>query len=228
MNILYQDQSIVIANKKANQFVHPISGDPESKDCLLFELRDHLGIHLYPINRLDRPVSGITLFANRPEIVTEFQTIWHDENTRKKYLCLHRGKLESEGRFDSPLSKKGIFKNDSQELKQSALTLYHPIEYFPSEFCTFTEVEIKTGRYHQIRRHFRKAVMPIIGDRKHGKGKVNNHFVERYHLNQIFLHCHYFECIHPITSERLELHCPLPENLSTVLSKLQSQIKSVF
>lgn len=222
MEILFEDEFVIGVNKSCKQFIHPMAGEKESKDCLLFEVRDHLNKFVYPINRLDRPVSGIVLFGKAPEIVTQFQDIWHDTSTKKSYLCLHRGLLESPGVFDSPLSKRGAYKSVNKEIKQPAITRYTPLKIFKKEFCTFSQVEIKTGRYHQIRRHFRKAIMPIIGDTKHGKGKVNHHFRSEYDLNRIFLHSSQFECVHPVHKKILNIKCPIPQELEDVLEKLGS------
>lgn len=222
MNILYEDDDLIAVSKPAKLFVHPMPGEKDSRKCLLFEARDYVGEHVYAINRLDRPVSGICLLAKNPSIVGLVQQNWHNESTRKKYLCLHRGELKSEGVFNSSLSKRGAYKSVNKEIKQEALTLYRPKEFFPKEFCTFSEVEIKTGRYHQIRRHFRKAVMPIIGDRTHGKGVVNRHFESNYGLDQIFLHSYELEFIHPYSKEGIKLNSPLPLALENVLRQLRA------
>ncbi|MBD64805.1 MAG: hypothetical protein CME62_06335 [Halobacteriovoraceae bacterium] len=224
MEILFEDKYVIAVTKPAKQFVHPMQGEADSKDCLLFSVRDHIQTKLWPINRLDRPVSGIVLFAKSPEIVTKFQDIWHLDSTQKKYTCLHRGLLEESGVFNSPLSKRSVNKEIHKDIKQEALTLYNPLQVFKHEFCTLTEVEIKTGRYHQIRRHFRKAVMPIIGDRKHGKGVVNNHFLEIYGLDRIFLHAKELIFIHPYTSHPIHISCTLPIELLSVLKKLKNEL----
>lgn len=224
MQIHFEDEYIIAVEKPAKLFVHPMPGERESKNCLLFQVRDHHSSHVYAINRLDRPVSGIVLFAKRNKIVPLFQEIWHTDSTIKKYECLHRGKLTEQGKFNSALSKRGTFKSVNKEIKQEALTLYRPIEYFESEYCTHTEVEIKTGRYHQIRRHFRKAVMPLIGDSKHGKGKINNHFREQYELHRIFLHSKSLEFHHPVTKEAIKINSDLPQELESVLLKLKEQV----
>lgn len=220
--MLYQDNDFIIVDKKAKQFVHPMPGVPESKDCLLYEYRDLLGHYLYAVNRLDRPVSGLVILAKRPEVVDHFKNIWHSDQVQKKYLCLHHGHLTHSGQFDSSLSKRGAFKSVNKEVKQEALTLYDPIEFFPDLFCTFTEVEIKTGRYHQIRRHFRKAVMPIVGDSKHGKGRINRLFKEDFNLDQIFLHGHSLEFSHPVGENFISVKSELPTNLEQVLEKLRT------
>lgn len=222
LKVYFEDEWIIAVEKPAKLFVHPMPGEKDSKNCLLFQVRDHVGKHVYAINRLDRPVSGIVIFAKDATIVSAFQTIWHAQTTIKKYLCLHRGKIHLPGKFDSELSKQGVFKQESKkELKQVALTFYSPIQYFPQEFCTYTEVEIKTGRYHQIRRHFRKAIMPLIGDRKHGKGVVNQHFQQKYELDRLFLHCTKLAFTHPLSQQYIELNSKLPSELSAVLNSMR-------
>ncbi len=222
MEALYQDEFLIAVSKKPKQWIHPMPGERSSKNCLLFDVRNSLGQYVYAINRLDRPVSGICLFAKSPEVVRDFQEIWHYPSTLKQYKCLHRGKLEGSGEFNSSLSKQGVFKTDKSDIRQEALTLYKALSYFEKEFCTFTEVKIKTGRYHQIRRHFRKAIMPLIGDRKHGKGSVNRHFEKVYGLDRLFLHCDRIEFQHPLLDEKIIIKEDLPDNLKAVLQQLSS------
>ena len=222
MKVYFEDEYYIAVEKPAKQFIHPMPGERESKDCLLFDVRDHLELKVYPIHRLDRPVSGIVIFAKTSEASAKVQKIWKDDSTRKRYLCLNRGKIEESGEYNSPLSKSGVKKSDiKKDVKQEALTLYYPIEYFHHEFCTYTEVEIKTGRFHQIRRHFRKDIKPLIGDRKHGKAVINNHFSDHYGMDRIFLHCCGLEFVHPYTGELVLISSPLPEALKSVIIRLR-------
>jgi tRNA pseudouridine65 synthase len=224
MDILFEDEYFVAVCKRAKQFIHPMSGERDSKDCLLFDVRDYVNSQVFAINRLDRPVSGIVIFAKDAQVVTKFQDLWHGPDTHKRYLCLHHGRLEKSGFFDSSLLKKGAFKSESRDVAQESLTLYKAIQYYEKEQCSYTEVEIKTGRYHQIRRHFRKAMMPIIGDRKHGRSVVNNRFEEGFLLDRIFLHCHQTFFKHPYSGESIELHCDLPSSLGDVLEQLNKAL----
>jgi tRNA pseudouridine65 synthase len=225
LEILYEDDDVIAVNKPGNVFIHPMKEDRSSKENnLLYQVRDYHGEFVYAINRLDRPVSGIALFAKENESVSIMQNIWHDNTTHKKYLAMCLGEIKEAGKFDSPLSKMDISSkgsNNNQEKEyQEALTLYKPIEFFEKTRTTFMEVEILTGRYHQIRRHFRKAVHPLIGDRKHGKGPINNLFRDDYGLEQIFLHCHCLQYVCPWSKTHVEINCSLPEKLQSILTQL--------
>lgn len=220
LNILYEDQELIAVEKDAGVFIHPMKEDPSSKENnLLFQVRDYLQQFVYAINRLDRPVSGIVLFSKQQELVARVQEQWHSPKTKKFYTALCMGEILEAGQFDSPLGK--MDSNGKEKVYQEALTHYFPQIYFKNEHVTLLKVQIFTGRYHQIRRHFRKAVKPLIGDRKHGKGPINNHFESVYGLKQIFLHCHRLELEHPVTKELLEINCKLPAALDYVLLKMK-------
>ena len=90
-----------------------------------------------------------------------------------------------------------------------------PQNQYPGEHCTYTfcDIEIKTGRMHQIRRHFARCVTPLAGDTKYGKGKFNRDLRERYNIHRLYLHCHTLEFEHPISKELIKVKCPLPEEL---------------
>ena len=106
LEILYEDQYVIAVNKPANVFIHPMKEDPSSKENnLLYKVRDYHGEFVYAINRLDRPVSGIALFAKENESISIIQNIWHSDTTHKKYLAMCLGEIREAGKFDSPLSK---------------------------------------------------------------------------------------------------------------------------
>ncbi|MEX1099558.1 MAG: pseudouridine synthase, partial [Bacteriovoracaceae bacterium] len=147
-----------------------------------------------------------------PEATAKLQRNWHSNETTKLYLALTRERQEESLSFSFPL------KNEKKKL-QEALTLATPLEVY--ERSTLMEVEIKTGRKHQIRRHFARNAMHIIGDRMYGKGGINNLYRERYGVQRIFLHAHKLAFIHPFNGEKLELDCPLPPDLRIALEKLR-------
>jgi tRNA pseudouridine65 synthase len=220
IEILHQDEFLIVVNKPANLLVHPYKEAKQDKTCLMKELKNQTGLYLYPIHRLDRPVSGIICFALQPNIVTDFQQIWHTPEVTKKYLGLVRGRYEQSGTIDFALGDKSKDKNVKKE-KKEARTQYVPLELYNQ--ATLLEIEIFTGRYHQIRRHFARTVNHILGDRTYGKKKYNNYYQEEFDLQTMFLHSYNFEFTHPVTKERFNIKCPLPDNLQNVLYKLKPQ-----
>lgn len=223
LNILFENERVIAVEKPANVFIHPMKEDSSSKENnLLFHVRDYLNQYVYAINRLDRPVSGIVLFSKKNEDVSDLQKVWHQDTCKKKYLGMCLGEISIAGKFDSPLSRpRSSLHEVKKKVYQEALTLYAPLKFFENLRTTYLEIEICTGRYHQIRRHFRKAVHPLIGDRKHGKGFINKIFFEKYGLEQVFLHCNQLVYICPWSEQEINITCPLPQRLVEILHKIK-------
>ncbi len=213
MRILFEDEHFIAVHKKSGLLVHPSDECRQDKVNLLFQVRDHLGHYVYAINRIDRGVSGIVLFGKYAEIVPQLQEYWHTDKVSKKYLALAHGDLEDEGRFDFELG-------DHNKVRKEALTVYRRLEQFKSS--SYVEVEIFTGRYHQIRRHFSRRMHALLGDRKYGKKKWNDEYLEKYQLERIFLHAHSLSFQHPLTEQMIEVSDVLPEDLQRTLSLLRS------
>ena len=183
-------------------------------------MRNQTGKYLFPIHRLDRPVSGVILFALSSEIARKIKDNWHSEDTIKKYVTLARGHMDNPGSFDFSLKDK------SSGILKEALTLFWPLHHF--EDTTLYKVQIKTGRHHQIRRHFSRRCMNIIGDTTHGKSTVNHHFMEHYNLHRIFLHASELQIKHPVSNKLLKIQCPLPDELSKTLDMMGTVCIPIF
>lgn len=214
MKILYRDDDYIAVYKETGKFVHPSKEDAMAKTSLMKDLRDHIRKIVYPIHRLDRPVSGIVLFGLNPAAVKNIQQIWHSEKVKKFYLALSRGNFKRPGVFNAPLF-------DKNKVKKEAYTKFYPLKLYQSS--TLVEVEIQTGRYHQIRRHFAKNVDHLLGDRTYGKKKYNDYYKEHFNLKRIFLHSHRFEFIHPKTFKLITIQCPLPPDLVQCLTLLSKE-----
>lgn len=218
IEILFQDKYFIIVNKPSGILVHAY------KECtdqinLMKIVRHQTGHYLYPLHRIDRPVSGIVIFGINKEASSELKKMWHEESTQKEYLTLVRGKIECSGTFNFALT------ND-KKIKQEAITHYKPIENY-GDWNTLLKVSIDTGRKHQIRRHFSRRCHQVIGDTAHGKGKINRYFREHYDLNRIFLHSFRFNFIHPITKDMIKSTCPLPKKLKDTLIQIENNLKEI-
>lgn len=204
-------------NKPSGLFIHRSKEDWQTRENLLAITRDYLGKFVYPINRIDRPVSGIVAFGKSSDSANALKEKWHDESTKKYYLALVKGSLLEPGEFAFDLS-------DENKLKKTAITKYWPL-FCPthSPLTTLCKIQILTGRRHQIRRHFSRRMHQIIGDTTHGKGRINHHFRDEYNLNRIFLHAYKFEFIHPYQNRPQEIICELPDDLNFALSEMANQ-----
>jgi tRNA pseudouridine65 synthase len=215
VQILYKDDEYIAVYKESGLFVHPSKEDASVEVSLMKELRDHLGSYVFPIHRLDRPVSGIVIFGLTSDSVKKIQEIWHTDHVKKLYIGLTRGIFKEAGQFDFPLG------NQNKSTKQEAITKYSPIHLYKS--ATLVEIEILTGRYHQIRRHFARQVDHLLGDRKYGKKKYNDHYLQEFELNRIFLHSHRFEFLHPTKKKWIKITSPLPTELVRTLHLLKKE-----
>ncbi len=211
LEILFRDEFYIAVNKPSGILVHPYKSETSDKLNILKLLRDQENCYPYPIHRLDRPVSGVLLFALDSNAAGKMKEIWQNEQTKKTYHVLCWGKIPEVGKFDFAL-------RNEQKVSQDALTKYKKIK--GNEKYSYAEVEIKTGRRHQIRRHFSRKLHFILGDTKYGKGRINREFRDQYNFNRIFLHAYSLEFIHPYTQKKEVLTAPLPIELSQLIEKL--------
>ncbi len=209
--VLYQDENLIAVDKPAGLLVHAYKKETNERDHLMGRVKQQTGLYLYPVHRLDRPVSGIVLFGLNSDIVRELKAVWHQATTVKEYVALVKGTIATSGVFDFPLY-------DESKRKQVAETRYEPISIF--KHATLMKVNITTGRKHQIRRHFSRRCANIIGDKKYGQGKVNREFAEIYGLNRIFLHATRLSVLVPKRNLDIDISSHLPDSLQTVLNQL--------
>lgn len=207
--VLYQDEHIIIVNKPSWLIVHPFKRFHHEKTNLMKLVRDKVEKYVYPIHRLDRQVSGPIIFGLSPEAARTIQSTWHSDQTKKEYLTLCKGHLEGNGQFNFPL-RDGKFKKKS-------LTLYRVMAHLDDS--SLVRVEIKTGRRHQIRRHFSRRMHHLIGDRRYGHKDLNDYYLENYELERIFLHSYKLRIPNPWTMQMVQVTCPLPPELRSILEK---------
>ncbi|OUR96264.1 hypothetical protein A9Q84_07860 [Halobacteriovorax marinus] len=208
--ILYQDNEIIIVHKPCGLLVHPYWKETNERDNLMNRVRDQIGLKVYPIHRLDRPVSGVIMFGLNGEIVKRIQEHWHDKKkVHKEYIALVHGEITEAGKYDFPLS-------DQNKVKKDALTNFIPLT--TNGQVTLMQVMIETGRQHQIRRHFARSKHNLIGDVKHGRGAINRHYRDEYKFQRIFLHSYRFKI--DLDFLKVDVICPLPDELTHLLDQI--------
>jgi tRNA pseudouridine65 synthase len=212
LRILHQDADLVVFEKPAGMLVHPPEDPAYRKytsgaNDVIRILRDQVGVHVFPVHRLDRATQGVMVMALSSEIASELQKQFVARTVTKNYLLLCRGWTENQGVFDSPLAS---------ELKEGELiaaiteyeTLYRfevPVStgrHFTSRF-SLVIADPKTGRFHQIRRHFKKSAHPLIGDTVHGDGHQNRIWREITGVSRLYLTAWQLGFQHPSRGTRM-------------------------
>lgn len=200
LDIIYEDENILIVNKPSGLIVH---GDSNEKRITLtnivlnyliekneFNIKSHTFIPS-PCHRLDRNTSGLVIFAKNIDSMHILEDLFKvKENIKKQYITLVAGKLYGSNKIDVPLykdeNKKMVYVKSVEKGGKNSLTLYKVKETY--EDCSLLEVDLITGRTHQIRVHMAHIGHPIIGDSKYGNISINRKFEEKYNYHYQFLH----------------------------------------
>lgn len=214
LTILYQDEYLVAVDKIAGLFVHRSFMDKDEIYFALQLVRDQIGQYVYPIHRLDRPTSGVLLFALNKDVARQMSEAFEQKTIQKTYYALTRGHLLGEDLIDYPLKEKLDKLGDkyvsldkppqqAQTHYQSITTATLPISLGKFDSVRYSLVKLlpATGRRHQIRRHLSHLRHPIIGDINYGDNKQNPFFIEYFGFKRLMLIAKQLEFIHPVTNK---------------------------
>lgn len=219
LEIIYQDENLIAINKPHGLLVHQSSIARDATEFALQLLRDQVGKHVSPVHRLDRKTSGILLFAfDKASEIAMHQQFMNTE-TDKKYLAILRGFTPDAMDIDYPLAKEN---GTMQDAFTSFITLQKAevavaFGKHPTSRYSLVEATPKTGRMHQLRRHFSHILHPIIGDRTHGCNKQNKFFKDQWEMTTMLLHASELKFAHPITKERIHLKAGLHDEFKRVM-----------
>jgi tRNA pseudouridine65 synthase len=221
LTILYQDDYLVAVDKPAGLFVHRSFLDKDEKYFALQLVRDQIGQYVYPLHRLDRPTSGVLLFALNKQFARQMGGLFEQHKIVKTYYALVRGHLNGQGVIDHPLKEKLDAIGDKYACKhkeaQTALSHYQCLAQaslnialgkYSSVRYSLVKVNPQTGRRHQIRRHLAHLRHPIIGDINYGDNKQNPFFGQYFGFRRLMLMARSLSFVHPITAEPILIEAP--------------------
>lgn len=212
MNVLYEDNHIIIINKAAGEIVQ---GDKTGDKSLCDTMKQYIkkkyakpgNVFIGLPHRLDRPVSGVVVFAKTSKALERLNGMFRDGNVKKIYWAITKGKpLKAEGEISSwILRNEKMNKSFSypKEVKGSKHALLSYTLKAASQNYNLIEVELKTGRHHQIRCQLASIGCPIKGDLKYGAQRSNPD-------GSISLHARYIEFIHPVSKQLIQVTAPVP------------------
>jgi 23S rRNA pseudouridine1911/1915/1917 synthase len=223
LDIIYEDGDIIVVNKPKGLVVHPANGNPDGTlvNAIMNICKDSLsgiGGELRPgiVHRLDKDTSGLIIIAKNDKAHINLSEQIKNHEVKKTYLALVRGVIkENEATIHMPIArstkdrKKMAVSKDGKD----AITHFKVLERFDG--FTFVEVNIETGRTHQIRVHMSHIGYPVVGDGVYSNGK------NPFGVEGQMLHSYKLVFKHPITNQILELQAPLPKYFEEVLSILR-------
>ena len=234
LSIIYQDQYLVAINKPSGLLVHRSMLDKHETQFAVQLLRDQIGQHVFPVHRLDRPTSGVLVFALSADIARKLAQQFTTQTINKTYLAIVRGHIKEEGKIDYALKEKldkiadKMAKQD--KLAQEAVTFFNCLDKFELPFAvskyasarySLVQLTPQTGRKHQLRRHLAHINHPIVGDVAHGDGKHNAFIREQFNFNPLALTCKSMLLSHPVSEAPLVLRCDIDKNIFDLLEKWQ-------
>lgn len=232
IEIVYEDETLVVVNKPAGLVVHPAagihSGTLANALAYHFQQLPDSGAGVRPgiVHRLDRDTSGLLVVAKTETALENLSDQFRDRMVFKSYVALVHGRMQSDsGHIDQPLARDRSNRTRMAVVRggRSALSLYRVRQRF--ERFTLLDVELKTGRTHQIRVHLAWLKHPVVGDETYGAGRDNTiqDAKLRAHVRNLgrhFLHAEKLAFTHPQTHERVEFSSELPPELSELLAAI--------
>lgn len=214
MKVLYEDNHIIVINKAAGEIVQ---GDKTGDEPLCETMKRFLkekyakpgNVFVGLPHRLDRPVSGIVVFAKTSKALERLNRMFSEGSVKKIYWALTKGiPVPAEAELESwILRNEKMNKSFSypKEVKGSKRAVLHYRLAAASQNYNLIEVELKTGRHHQIRCQLSSIGCPIKGDLKYGAQRSNPD-------GSISLHARYIEFTHPVSKEPIAITAPLPDD----------------
>lgn len=231
---IYRDPWLLAVHKPAGLLVHRSPIDRHATEFALQYARElNDGEHVFPCHRLDRPTSGLLLFARDADTASAFGKQMMAGEVRKTYLAMVRGWPAEQGEIDHALREHATdkrLKDEELPLREARTSFRRlktveipvQVEGYPHSRYSLLELQPHTGRKHQLRRHMQHIAHPIIGDTSYGRTKHNRYFAERFGFARLMLAAIALGFEHPVTGEPLLLQCPLQENFIQVLSIFES------
>jgi tRNA pseudouridine65 synthase len=234
LEILYQDEYLVAINKPSGLLVHRSEIDRHTTLFALQQLRNQLNQRVYPLHRLDKPTSGVLLFALNSDTASVMAKQWREHLVEKRYLSIVRGYILEPIYLDKalipPVDKYA--KRERIKPAQTAATDFCPlakveldvmVDKYPQSRYSLVECIPKTGRKHQIRRHLKHLSHPIMGDARYGKGRHSRYFRDILHAPRLLLHAWQLCFQHPYNQQLICIEAPLDTIWINLVKKFQWQ-----
>lgn len=217
LDIYYEDNDVIVVNKKSGMVVHPAVGNYSDTlmNALMFHTKNLSSVNgelrLGIVHRIDKDTSGLLLVAKNNKAHNVLANDFKNKNIKRKYIALVSGVIEEDtGKINAPIgrSKKDRKKMEVTDTNsKKAVTNFKVLERYKN--ATLIECSLETGRTHQIRVHMAYINHPVINDKVYSNRIINDY-------GQM-LHAYYIGFNHPVTGEFLEFESPLEKEFLDIL-----------
>ena len=235
IEVVFEDEELIVVNKPAGMVVHPAAGVPSGTlaNALAFHFQQlsQFGGAARPgiVHRLDRGTSGLLVVAKTEAAHEDLANQFRAREVFKSYVALVHGQLEKRnGQIDQPIARDARNRTRMAVVRggREALSLFRIREGY--DRFTLLDIELKTGRTHQIRVHLAWLKHPVVGDEIYGGGRdktVSNPVIKSAigKLQRQFLHAERLAFLHPRTREKLRFNVPLPVDLTQLLDLIRAK-----
>ncbi|HSW87190.1 MAG TPA: RluA family pseudouridine synthase [Rhabdochlamydiaceae bacterium] len=222
LDILYEDEHLLAINKPAGMVVHPGAGNVSGTfvNALLFYCknleRDAENLRPGIVHRLDKGTSGVLLAAKTAQAHEQLVSLFCQRKIKKRYLAVCLGN-PGDGLITAAIGRHPIKRKEMtvcNEGGKEAISQCKVLEH--NEKFSLVEVDLITGRTHQIRVHLKYKNTPVLGDPVYGCASMN----QKYGLERQMLHAYQITFIHPITHKPIEITAPLPGDIKKFINQI--------
>ena len=225
IEIIYEDSDIIVVNKPKGMVVHPANGNPDGTlvNAIMAICKDSLsgiGGEIRPgiVHRIDKDTSGLLIVAKNDNAHVKMSEQIKNHEVKKTYIALVRGVFkENEATIDMPIGRSTSDRKKMAVNKNGKNAITHIKVLKRFDKYTLLQVNIETGRTHQIRVHLSHIGYPIVGDYTYSNGK------NEFDVIGQCLHAQKLEFKHPITQKDMCLEAELPQYFKDILDKLKDR-----
>ena len=219
LDIVYEDEDVIVINKPKDMVVHPAVGNPDGTivNALLYHCKELSDVNGYYrpgiVHRIDKDTSGLLVCAKNNETHNFLSQQLKDKTCYRKYYAIVSGVIENnEGEIDAPIGRSEKNRQMmcvTMKNSKEAVTLFKVLERYNDS--TLLDVELKTGRTHQIRVHMQFINHPVVNDSRYGKKIIDE--------TGQYLHAYFLSFIHPRSRERMDFRVSMPEYMKEYIGQ---------
>lgn len=216
IDIVHEDEDVLVINKQPDMPTHPSMGNYENSlaNAVMYHYRQKGEDRAFrAVNRLDKDTSGLMTVAKNSYAHAILAEEIKNQELKRKYMCIVCGKITDLGTVDAPIKRAcdSVINRIVAKDGQRAVTHYRPIKNFGD--YTLLEIELETGRTHQIRVHMSHIGCPLVGDWLYGTE-------DKKLAQRQLLHSCYLSFTHPITGQKMQFNNEMADDMKAFVEKV--------